>query len=187
MLLPSVSASEVATFAQRPRYDVRVESDFGRFESAQIPVPQGAEPAQTSHVASNRYTICGKAWFLLGISPLQIPAPSSFGDQRSHLGQPDGVEKKRTALHMLQKWSAVHYRLRPTRSRSDTLQLYGRRDLPPAEASGGGRTTRTDFGTARWLSDGPIDLSNRRRGRKLGRRLQTGTVCSARRIPCLGS
>jgi len=85
---------------------------------------------------------------------------------------------------MLQKWYAVHYRPRPHRSRSETLHLYGRRDLPQAEASGGGRTTRTDFGTARWLSDGSIDLSNRRRGRKLSRRRQTGTVCSAALTPC---
>ena len=107
--------------------------------------------------------------------------------QRTHLGQPDGVEKKCKALRMLQKWYAVHYRLRPTRSRSETLHLYGRRDLPQAKASGSGRTTRTDFGTARWLSDGPIDLSNRRRGRKLSRKRQTGTVCSTALTPWLKS
>ena len=36
---------------------------------------------------------------------------------------------------MLQKWYAVHYRLRPTRSRSDTLDLYGYGDLPFCSAS----------------------------------------------------
>ena len=86
---------------------------------------------------------------------------------------------------MLQKWYAVHYRLRPHRSRSETLHVYGRRDLPPVEESGSGRTTRTDFGAARWLSDGSMDLSNRRRGRKLSRKRQTGTVCSTALTPCL--
>ena len=86
---------------------------------------------------------------------------------------------------MLQKRYAVHYRLRPYRSRSETRFLYAYGDLPLAEASGSGRTTRTDFGTARWLLDGPIDLSNRRRGRKLSRRRQTGTVCSTALTPCL--
>ena len=101
-------------------------------------------------------------WFLLGIAPLHIPALSSYGAQRTHLGQPDGVEKKRTALYMLQKWYAVHYRLRPTRSRSEYLLLYSRGDLPLLRASGSDRTTRTDFGTARWPSDGPIDLQSYR-------------------------
>ena len=114
---------------------------------------------------------------------LHIPALSSFSVQRTHLGQPDGVEKKRTALHMLQKWLAVNYRLRPTRSRSDTLDLYGQRVLPCVEGSGSGRTTRTDFGTARWLSDGPIDLSNRHCGRRGMRHRRTGTVCSTARKP----
>ena len=80
---------------------------------------------------------------MLGTDPLHIPALSTLSDQRSHLGQPDGVEKKCKALRMLQKWYAVHYRLRPTRSRPDTLHLYGRRDLPHCKASGRGRTTHT--------------------------------------------
>ena len=88
---------------------------------------------------------------------------------------------------MLQKWYAVHYRLRPHRSRLDTLHLYGQPDLPRAEASGSRRTSRTDFGAARWLSDGSIVLPNRRCRRKLGRRRRTGTGCSATRTPCLGS
>ena len=44
---------------------------------------------------------------------------------------------------MLQKWYAVHYRLRPHRSRSDTLHLYGRRDLSERKESGSGRTNHT--------------------------------------------
>ena len=122
---------------------------------------------------------------MLGTDSLHIPALSSCSDQRSHLGHTNDVDIELRVLHMLQKWYAVHYRLRPTRSRSDTLHLYGRGNLPLLQASGSGRTTRTDFGTARWLSDGPIDLSNRRCGRRLSRRHQTGTVCSTALTPCL--
>ena len=122
---------------------------------------------------------------MLGIGVLQIPALSTFIDQRSHLGHTNDVDIDLQHLHMLQKRYAVHYRLRPHRSRSENLYLYGRGHFPFFKASGSGRTTRTDFGTARWLSDGSIDLSNRRRGRRLGRRHQTGTVCSTALTPCL--
>ena len=62
-----------------------------------------------------------------------------------------------------------------------------REDSSGSKASGRGRTTRTDFGAARWLSDGSIDLSNRRRGRRFGCRHHTGTVCSTALTPWLKS
>ena len=88
---------------------------------------------------------------------------------------------------MLQKWYAVHYRLRPHRSRFDTLHLYGQPDLPRAEASGSRRTSRTDFGVARWLSDGPFDPPNRAVSRSGITCRRTGTGDSAALTPCLGS
>ena len=64
---------------------------------------------------------------------------------------------------------------------------YGRADLPPAEASGSRSASRTGFGTARWLSDGPFDPSNRAVSRSGITCRRTGTGDSAALTPCLGS